>query len=195
MKTESFDMDFCIRKEFIKKDIETLLRFMSDFLKIIHSMNSAILEEEDISGFMPGDYDVSYTLVKEIDRERMIMTHIQILKIVYCNLICSKEFAKNLIDVMDNVAKRSEREHMPKRNNKCQICGGESHVNHHIIPLCIGGINDDSNIMPVCTFCHGFENFEYVVKILNMMQKMRESNTEVVNTSNVKYIVNDQSQG
>lgn len=37
---------------------------------------------------------------------------------------------------------------------KCRICGAPSYCMHHILPLCKGGTNSSSNLIPVCNECH-----------------------------------------
>ena len=37
---------------------------------------------------------------------------------------------------------------------KCRICGKPAYCLHHILPLCKGGDNRQSNLIPVCLECH-----------------------------------------
>ena len=38
--------------------------------------------------------------------------------------------------------------------SKCYLCNKQAHHRHHVIPLCRGGRNDISNIVPLCVKCH-----------------------------------------
>lgn len=39
-------------------------------------------------------------------------------------------------------------------SKKCRICGKPAYCMHHILPLCKGGDNRKSNLIPVCIECH-----------------------------------------
>lgn len=39
-------------------------------------------------------------------------------------------------------------------SNKCRLCGEPAYCMHHILPLCKGGDNSPSNLIPVCRNCH-----------------------------------------
>ena len=42
-----------------------------------------------------------------------------------------------------------------KKNKVCELCGGDREVQaHHIIPICVGGPDIESNIVAVCRKCH-----------------------------------------
>lgn len=39
--------------------------------------------------------------------------------------------------------------------DRCANCGSDDHVEyHHIVPLCAGGTNNITNIVPLCRKCH-----------------------------------------
>lgn len=42
-----------------------------------------------------------------------------------------------------------------KYGNRCANCGATENIQyHHIVPLHMGGTNNPSNIIPLCTICH-----------------------------------------
>ena len=42
-----------------------------------------------------------------------------------------------------------------KNHNICQYCGQKAQHVHHLIPISRGGDNRESNLIPLCTDCHG----------------------------------------
>jgi hypothetical protein len=42
----------------------------------------------------------------------------------------------------------------PLAGNPCYVCRKKASDRHHILPLCKGGLNNSSNLVPLCFSCH-----------------------------------------
>ena len=55
------------------------------------------------------------------------------------------------------------RKNFIESHSKCQYCGEPTEHIHHLIPIIVGGDNRESNLIPLCTKCHGLihnQNFK-----------------------------------
>lgn len=62
--------------------------------------------------------------------------------------------------LLRNEANRNKRKAIKSRGRFCQQCGRYLivAVGHHLIPLRLGGSNEQSNLLLLCEDCHGLEH-------------------------------------
>ena len=56
--------------------------------------------------------------------------------------------------------------------DRCVNCGGSSHELHHIVPLALGGTNNDSNIIQLCSPCHGLVHGKRIKQDISHLTKL-----------------------
>lgn len=67
-----------------------------------------------------------------------------------------------------------------KKHPVCEICGSPTEVVHHKVPIVMGGLNSEENLISVCSHCHKeLHKNEYTISELTKIGQEKAKKKEV----------------
>lgn len=72
-----------------------------------------------------------------------------------------------------------------KNIGACEKCGGDAHHTHHVVPVSLGGKDEDKNFMAVCVDCHRKLHPELPVNFIKLSEWSKNKNS-AISTKNDK---------
>ena len=77
-----------------------------------------------------------------------------------------------------------------KAHERCEICGHYATTVHHILPVSLGGENEDYNFIALCEECHGKAHKYGISKsyLIKYAQSKRKRDTQIDHIGLLKYI-------
>lgn len=87
-------------------------------------------------------------------------------------------------------SKQVKMKNYKKAHERCEICGHYATTVHHILPVSLGGENEDYNFIALCEECHGKAHKYGISKsyLIKYAQRKRKRDIQIDHIGLLKYI-------